>query len=536
MKPFLPLLVFSVLFLSLINSARAQTCYIQLEDMTGYNIPTNDLDALDAAACAIMAVMPAEFQDQFKVYDFGFYLHNESQGAVQAVLEEQEQGIAMPYYLLFGRQSDADGLFKKFWIKLKLPDTDIFECADQAMLDNLLGEITTFTQIAFDNTGAQPSAFPTAEQAGMNRLKNYIVKQVDCCIPGNFRASNTCGSCMTVEDLSTVLAFNEYKSTAIEGIESFSPTYYSDDFFEKNADVTVTDDNGDLIDLDEMLSDLTTNLNNHFTPIKISLSYYDANSCPELMNFSGDKRGERFMYIDVVVVDNGETDRKIYSKMYSGLNEEEAVTPTLYILTVGSLGFSNSTLKSKVQSFIGLGGCTANIVVGSKVAYPEYKKNDKLVIIGKDRNEIYNVAMGSLGEVYCNYFGSGFWWEIQSWITQPRDWEITDGTRWRSAVVDLSSIDPDLLRAGSLSEGAAFIIYHSLGHMTRRGHSGTFNPDGFMATGSGIEHILGTKELSNNRSPEKWNLYDNLPDLINDPDMKFNALARKFKDKICDLF
>jgi len=36
------------------------------------------LKDLEAAACRLIDSLPAEFRDSFKVFDFGFYLHNET--------------------------------------------------------------------------------------------------------------------------------------------------------------------------------------------------------------------------------------------------------------------------------------------------------------------------------------------------------------------------------------------------------------------------------------------------------------------------
>ena len=52
----------------------AQPCYIQLGDATGVPLPPAQLAELEAAACELRAAFPAEFQNDFAVYDFGFYL------------------------------------------------------------------------------------------------------------------------------------------------------------------------------------------------------------------------------------------------------------------------------------------------------------------------------------------------------------------------------------------------------------------------------------------------------------------------------
>jgi hypothetical protein len=64
-----------------------------------------------------------------------------------------------------------------------------------------------------------------------------------------------------------------------------------------------------------------------------------------------------------------------------------------------------------------------------------------------------------------------------------------------------------------------------LGHLgTHLGHSTSFEPlTGFMATGSGVFHILGTDNL--NKNPELFDIYNSIEKLIDDLKKKFNEYS-----------
>jgi len=118
----------------------AQDCYIRLADPSGLNTDAYQAD-LEAAACELVAASPQEFQNDFKVYDFGFYLHNGvMQGGYPALFTEKVAEIAQmsDYYLIFGKQTDVDGVYTRIWVDLKLPQDSISCFANRATLNQIL--------------------------------------------------------------------------------------------------------------------------------------------------------------------------------------------------------------------------------------------------------------------------------------------------------------------------------------------------------------------------------------------------------------
>ena len=115
------LLILTVIFS---NSIFGQNCYIQLSDMSGFDTSPYQKD-LESAACQLKLSLPEQYQNEFKVFDFGFYRINEfTKGGFEEVwdkiiLDVQQQS---PYYLLFGKITNTEGAYSNIWVDFKLPD------------------------------------------------------------------------------------------------------------------------------------------------------------------------------------------------------------------------------------------------------------------------------------------------------------------------------------------------------------------------------------------------------------------------------
>ena len=130
MKNIILFFIFAYCSLFFAQRSHAQ-CYERMEDASGFNTNAYQ-DTLQAAAAKLCAILDTMgFAGQFKVYDFGFYLHQENttggypEPFAQKITEVQDSS---PYYLLFGKQTDKNGIYTKFWIALKMPDTAQFSC------------------------------------------------------------------------------------------------------------------------------------------------------------------------------------------------------------------------------------------------------------------------------------------------------------------------------------------------------------------------------------------------------------------------
>ena len=118
------LVAFTSSFFLFLTQMQAQNCFVRMFDAGGFTPEQAQLTALQNASCELRDSLPIAFRDSFKVFDFGFYLHNENmiggypemfQKAIESVQQQSK------YYLLFGKQTDATGIYNKFWVVLKLP-------------------------------------------------------------------------------------------------------------------------------------------------------------------------------------------------------------------------------------------------------------------------------------------------------------------------------------------------------------------------------------------------------------------------------
>jgi hypothetical protein len=170
----------------------AQSCYERLFDASGVDTAPYQ-QALEDSACALRAVFPAEFQGLFKVYDVGFYLHNTVTSGYPQVFETAKDTVASksPYYLLFGKQTDQNGIYTRFWVDLKLPTTGKFGCIDlvsPTLRADIKRKIEYVTSETYKNDGKAYYLYAHAEMEAMAALKKIVKDYVNCC---NLQSRNT---------------------------------------------------------------------------------------------------------------------------------------------------------------------------------------------------------------------------------------------------------------------------------------------------------------------------------------------------------
>lgn len=190
---------FAFVFASLFFVQRSDAqCYVRLEDASGFNTDAYQ-DSLQAAAAKLCAIFDTTgFEGQFKVYDFGFYLHQEKttggypEPFAQKIAEVQ---ALSPYYLLFGKQTDKTGVYTKFWVDLVLPDTGEFECILQSTpnFQEALKERLKYDFEVINN----PSSYASIEISSINQIASIIGEKLRCCNGNRLRMSEAnCSGCM----------------------------------------------------------------------------------------------------------------------------------------------------------------------------------------------------------------------------------------------------------------------------------------------------------------------------------------------------
>ncbi len=250
------------------------TAIIRLDDISG--VDTDEYqDSLQAAACELVQAFPEEFRRDFRVYDFGFYLHNENfDGSYPEVFEQVKSQIDKPYYLLFGKQTDSKGVYSKIWVEVKLPNSGGFECLDllsPTYRDDLETKIGLIANIDFHKK--QYFQYYQSETKAINALTTQITGILGCCEPSGIinRDSFDCTSCIyTPEQIVDVVKSNltVFDLVEIANDPDYFETQYPTSAIEyresNNINITLKVDDETNISLDDFISE---NLNDQLTYI-----------------------------------------------------------------------------------------------------------------------------------------------------------------------------------------------------------------------------------------------------------------------------
>lgn len=198
MKKLLNRLFLFVFFLFFAQAGNAQ-CYVRMEDASGFNTDPYQ-DTLEAVAAKLCAIFDSTgFPGQFKVYDFGFYLHQESTNGgypepfAQKIAEVQ--GLS-PYYLLFGKQTDKGGVYTRFWVDLVLPDTGKFSCLTNIQRQIIHESIKGAVNSDYNKNNRLSFYYYSAEIAGLDTLGKRLIKVFECC----FARSVDCYACLSINE------------------------------------------------------------------------------------------------------------------------------------------------------------------------------------------------------------------------------------------------------------------------------------------------------------------------------------------------
>jgi hypothetical protein len=262
----------------------AQNCYIRMNDASGFAPSQVQLSELEVAACALIDSLPAAYRDSFRVFDFGFYLHNESmvggypEAFQQAITQVETQS---QYYLLFGKQSDNTGIYSKFWVALKLPNQGIFYCIDQ-LSPSLRGDLTAkygiIANAVHHANEKDYLRYHEAEMKTIDSLRTYVTTLKNCCnSTGQQRRGPSCTSCaFTPSEFGQNLVNNGFSSTNNQlKVGEMTSTEISADVIGRTNLILEVD--GESIEIDKQISGIAERyvLNNPGKTIKIYLNRYN---------------------------------------------------------------------------------------------------------------------------------------------------------------------------------------------------------------------------------------------------------------------
>ena len=209
--------LFLMLLLGVVG-ASGQECYKQLTDISGIEYEVSNIEE---AACELIDSLPSEFQNDFKVYDGGFYIHLESYrgyGYPEA-FEDLKDEITTTYYLIVGRQNDSRGLNTKFFVEVNLPDITSDGCMPD--LNDKASKLVEYVLTeSYKESGSSPASYPASFVKAIKALQNYISIAKDCCQNGG--NVDQCIECNNPDNIAANLLSLGFVEEDIKNIGSFS--------------------------------------------------------------------------------------------------------------------------------------------------------------------------------------------------------------------------------------------------------------------------------------------------------------------------
>jgi hypothetical protein len=217
MNTFVNRLVFIVLFFTFAQDGICQ-CYVRMEDASGFNTDAYQ-PSLEDASCALRNSFPAQFQSQFKVYDVGFYLHQETYSgfgypeAFQKVITAIEGQTSS--FILIGKQTDSRAVYSQFYVYVKLPDMTGDGCLLE--LNSIAANLLQLTiEKEYDQNGRSPYLYANAYKKGFEVLKSFIQTAVACCQNGG--DFDQCLNCNNPANIAAQLAAMGFVSDKISNL------------------------------------------------------------------------------------------------------------------------------------------------------------------------------------------------------------------------------------------------------------------------------------------------------------------------------
>ncbi|MEM9546231.1 MAG: Hint domain-containing protein [Bacteroidota bacterium] len=128
------------------TSSKAQTCFENLGEASGIDAAVIEAE-MDSAACAFIQTYPVQHQNNIKIYDFGFYAHNE---VFEDDIETQWSSITSQvsamstYYVIVGKITGQNGIYHKAKVAFHLPLDQSTDCLEEGSNYDLAETIMNF--------------------------------------------------------------------------------------------------------------------------------------------------------------------------------------------------------------------------------------------------------------------------------------------------------------------------------------------------------------------------------------------------------
>lgn len=268
---------------------KAQSCFIQEDDATGsIAFSTEQLAELEAAACSLRAVFPTEFQSDFAVYDFGFYLHQQGyEGGMPQVFQDKIAEVEQesPYFLLFGRELSNNSGLDRIWVEVRLPEGSGYPCLEDAYSSGLIyNQVSASIEMegGYSSVGVSNMLL-----SGIETLNTLVDKSVNCCNVSDGNRSPLCTFCWFEEskyaEILSDYGYIEYKNVSIV-IDSLDDPY--EGMVNSDYEITISTPAGHTVNLiDDTQGFLESTALTTLGFGQVDVYRYSAGNCELLDNF-----------------------------------------------------------------------------------------------------------------------------------------------------------------------------------------------------------------------------------------------------------
>jgi hypothetical protein len=159
--------------------------YTRMIDATGWNTESYQ-NVLTSTANALLDSLPSTIRDSFAVYDFSFYIYNDVTSGYPTPFQRMINIIKnkTPYYLVFGKQNDLNGIYSKFWVDINLPQTGQLSCIDDlspSYRSEIIQDVSFVTNEFYNQKNNCHTDYADAEIVGMRRLGEILGDLSKCC-------------------------------------------------------------------------------------------------------------------------------------------------------------------------------------------------------------------------------------------------------------------------------------------------------------------------------------------------------------------
>ena len=161
-----------------------QDNYVLLSDASGFDrseyeveVSTGADDLIDILS-DIESSYSVNYSSGFKVYDFGFYLHNQNMQGLETILNDVEASISSQYYLLFAKETNESGVNANVHVKVKFGNNGCTGYSDsniESILESVFNE-------EYDNN---PYKFENGVAAVYDKLLCLLPEYWYSCLPSN---------------------------------------------------------------------------------------------------------------------------------------------------------------------------------------------------------------------------------------------------------------------------------------------------------------------------------------------------------------